>query len=136
MFNQDADKPFNTAVHNTVNHDRPMLLTIFANIVQVKFFRHLHIQLNRTALPGTANRIPQMEVYFRAVKSAIAFIDFIIHAPGLKRVPQGTGGNLPHFSRAHCLVRLRTQLRMIRQAENAIDGVEQVNNLLNLLLDL
>jgi hypothetical protein len=56
-------------------HDRAMFLAIFADVGHVEAFRHEHIQLDGTALPGTADGVFDVEVQFRAVECAVAFVD-------------------------------------------------------------
>ena len=58
-----------------MDHHRTFSLSILVGVFQLEFFRQRHVELDRSALPGTVESIADMEVDFRAVKGAIAFID-------------------------------------------------------------
>ena len=62
MLDQDTNETLDAAKQHTMNHDRAVRLIIWADIIQIELLRHLEIQLNGTALPGTAQAIFQMEV--------------------------------------------------------------------------
>ena len=47
-------------------------------VFQVKFFRQGHIELDGAALPGSVEGIADMEVDFRSIKGAVAFIDPVV----------------------------------------------------------
>ena len=78
ILDQDTDKTFYRTINHTMDHNRAMLQTVFAGIGQIKFLRQQHIQLNSAALPGTPDRVSQVEVDLRAIEGTIAFIDHII----------------------------------------------------------
>ncbi len=52
-----------------MKHDRPVLLAILSDIVEIKSLWQLEIQLDRAALPRSADGILDMEVQLRSVKS-------------------------------------------------------------------
>ena len=49
-------------------HDRAMFLAIFADIGHIEAFRHEHVELDSTALPGTADGVFQVEVSGRRMR--------------------------------------------------------------------
>ena len=135
VLNQDADKALNGAVNHAVQHDRTMLLAVLPHIGEIELLRHQHIKLNRAALPGTANGIFQMEIYFRAVESAVSFIHHIFQAAMLQGILQRRRGLLPDLIGAHGILRARGELRLVGQAEGGIHLIEQVNGVLYFLLN-
>ena len=85
MLDQDADKSLDGTKGNPVDHDRTMFLSVCSCVLQVKPLRHLHIQLDRSALPGSSDGVFQMEVDLRAVESAVTFIDHIVQPKIVQR---------------------------------------------------
>ena len=80
MFDEDSDESLDGSEDNTVDHDRTMLVAVRTYISDIKPLRHLHIQLDRTALPRSADGVFQVEVQFRTVECAVAFVDHIRNA--------------------------------------------------------
>ena len=77
MFDQNAHKPLHGAEDDAVQHDRPVLAAVFADIGQVEALGQDEVALNGGALPGALQAVVELEVDFRAVKSAIALVDLI-----------------------------------------------------------
>ena len=113
-----------------------MLLAILADVRQVELLRHLHVVLDRTALPRTADRILEVEVDLRAVERAIALIDDVVEAAVLEGLAQAVRREFPVLIRAHGIIRARRELGDVRQAERVVDFIEEVDRVLDLLLDL
>ena len=78
MLDQNAQKALNGAENGAVNHDRPVPFIVLADKGQVEALRQGHIQLDGAALPGPAQGVFDMQIDFRAVKSAVAFIERIL----------------------------------------------------------
>ena len=91
MLDQDTDETFNGAEYSSVNHNRTVFFAVFAYIAHVEFFRHLEVQLNGAALPGTADAVLQMEVDLRAVERAVALVDNVFEAELFKRLGTPVG---------------------------------------------
>ncbi|MNI93885.1 hypothetical protein D3C81_1932080 [compost metagenome] len=53
MLSENPDEPVNRTVHSSVNDDWPVFLSVFADVIQVEFLRHLEIQLYSSALPAS-----------------------------------------------------------------------------------
>ena len=136
MLDQDADEPFHAAECNPVDHHRTMPLAVFADIGQIKPFRHQHIQLNGAALPGPADGILQVEVNFGTIESAISRIDLVGHAALIERLFQCSRRHFPDFVRSHRILRFGGQFRVVGQAESRINNIEQVHDSHNFLFDL
>ena len=77
MLSQNANKPLDTAKYYPMNHDRTVFFAVCTGIFQFKPLRHLHVQLDGTALPGPAKAVLQMEVNLRAIESAVALVNHI-----------------------------------------------------------
>ena len=75
MLGDDADEALDGAEHHAVDHDRAVLLAVRAGVFQLKALGQLHVELDRAALPGTAEAVRQMEVELRAVERAVALVD-------------------------------------------------------------
>ena len=96
VLGEDADEALDRAEAHTVDHDRAMLLTVRADILEVKALGHLHIELDRAALPGTAEAVLQVEVDLRTVERAVALVDDIGLAELVER------GDETVVATAHC----------------------------------
>ena len=97
LLRDDADEALNGAEHHAMDHDGTMLLTVRADIGQIKALGQLHVQLNGAALPGTSQTILEMEVDLRAVECTVAFIDGVVHAQIIQRALQTVGCHCPHL---------------------------------------
>ena len=97
MLGKDTDKALDGAEHDTVDHYRTVALIVCADVGEVKSLGQVHIKLDGTALPCSAEAIAYMEVDLRAVERAVAFIDDIGLAYLVKRALQSVGSKLPHF---------------------------------------
>ena len=69
MLNQNTDEALDGAKANAVKHDGALLGAVGVHVLQVKVERHLEVKLNSTALPGTTERVLQVEVDLGAVEA-------------------------------------------------------------------
>ena len=83
MLGEDADEPLDGAEHHGMDHNGAMLFPIGAHIGDIEAFRHLEIQLDGAALPGTADGVLQVEVDLGAVEGAVSLVDGIGQAASL-----------------------------------------------------
>ena len=113
-----------------------MLFAVFAYISQVEFFRHQHIELNRTTLPRTANGITQMEVNLRTVERAVTFVDNVLEAAVFQRIAQGVRSIFPDFIRTHGVLRTRGKFCRVLQTKRAVHFIKEVNRVLDFFLNL
>ena len=72
MLDQDADEPLEGAEDRAVEHDRPMLFAILADVGGVEPFGQHAVRLDRADLPGTADRIGQVEFQLGRIERALA----------------------------------------------------------------
>ncbi len=57
-----------------MNHDGALTLSLFVDVFEVEVERHLEVELTVSALPGSAERIAQVEVDLRTVERAVALV--------------------------------------------------------------
>ena len=136
MLNQNTDETLNRAEAYAVNHNRAFLCAVCCCVFQLKAFGHLHIQLNCTALPCSADGVLQMEVNLRAVECTIAFIDGIFNAVFIQCVLQTCCCNFPSLVRAHAVFGSCGQFNVIFKAEQLIYTVNQADYAGNFILNL
>ena len=119
-----------------MDHDRAVLFAVRAGVLQLKALGKLHVELDRAALPGTAEAVGQMEIELRAVERAVALVDDVALAHlghgGLERF----GGEIPVLHIAHVILGHRGDLDLVAQAEHGVDLVEQADDILDLVLHL
>ena len=119
-----------------MDHDGAVLLAISADILKVKALGHLHIQLDRAALPGAAEAVFQMEVDLRAVERTVALVDDIGLAKLVERGDEAVCRNLPLLVRADVILRHGGQLHVVLEAEERVHIVDELGHALDLVLDL
>ncbi|MNN38881.1 hypothetical protein D3C81_1528980 [compost metagenome] len=71
-----------------MDNDWSMFEAVLANVGKVKLFRHLEVELNCPALPASFQRIEDVEIDFRSVKSAITFVDMILDPQVIQHILQ------------------------------------------------
>ena len=136
VLGDNADEALDGAQQRTVDHNGAVPLAVLADVLQLKAFGHLEVQLDGAALPGAAQRISQMEVQLRAVERAVTGVDDEVLAHLGDGRLQRILGEPPVLLVAHVVVGHSGQLDLIRQAERGIDLVEQLHNVLDLVLHL
>ena len=136
VLGDDADEALDRAEHDAVDHDRAVALAVRADVFEVKALGHLHVELDRAALPGTAERVGQMEVELRAVERAVALVDGVILAHIGDGVLERFGREVPGLLLADVVLRHCGNLDLILQAEDGVDLVEQLDDVLDLVLHL
>ena len=119
-----------------MDHDRAVLLAVRSHVFRLKALRKLEVELNGSALPGSSQGIRQMEVDLGSVERAVAFIDHIILSGLIQRLTQGLRRQFPILIASHAVFGSGGQLHMIREAETAVDLVDQAHYALDLVLDL
>lgn len=78
-----------------------MFLTVLSDILHFKALRKLEVELNGTALPGSADGIFEVEVDFRAVESAVPLVYGIFEMEFFERAAERRGRILPILVAAH-----------------------------------
>ena len=75
VLDQDGDEALEAAEDGAVDHHRPVLGVVGADVVQVEALGHRVIELDRAALPLAAERVGDVEVDLRPVERAVAGVD-------------------------------------------------------------
>ena len=83
-------------IADAVNHDRALAAAVHIHILQVEVQRHLEVQLNRAALPGTTEAVAQVEVNLRAVERTVALVDDVGHTELFQRGFEAVGCDPPN----------------------------------------
>ena len=113
-----------------------MFLSVCSGIFQIKTLRHLHIQLNRTALPCSSDGVFQMEVNLRTIECAVAFIDNIVKSQIFKRASKTICCDFPIFIASHGIFRTGGKFYMIFKSKEIINFINQSGYTFNLLANL
>ena len=74
MLYKNADKSLYRAENNAVNHNGAVLFAVGTRVFKIKSLWKLEVKLNSTALPGSAERIFNVEVKLRTVERTVALI--------------------------------------------------------------
>ena len=136
MLDQNAHEPFDGPQNHPVQHDRPVLLAVLADIVQVEPLRKREIALNRRALPFPFQRVLQFEIDLRSVEGPVAFVDLVGHAVVLQGAFQGTGGQIPIFVGSDGMLRSRGKLHLVFKTEDAHGVADEIGNGPDLAVEL
>src|ERR1700722_7491064 len=75
MLDERAEEAFERPGKRAVNHDGTVILPVASAIFQLETFGQNEINLDRTKLPRTAERIANVDVELRTVEGAAAFVD-------------------------------------------------------------
>jgi len=85
MLDDDGKKSLERSGQSPVDHHRRVVATVVAAILQVETTRQHEIDLHRTQLPFSSDRVANVDVEFRPVKCAAAFVDHVGKAGTLER---------------------------------------------------
>ena len=80
------------------------------------------------ALPGTAERVLQMEVDLGAVEGAVALVDLVVHAQLLQSGAQALLGACPILVRTHGVLGAGGKLNVVLKAKLLVYGVDEVDH--------
>ena len=72
MLDQDADEALERAEDRAVEHDRPVLLAVLADVGGVEPLGQHGVGLHRADLPGAADRVGQVEFELGRIEGAFA----------------------------------------------------------------
>src|SRR5579872_5094142 len=97
MLDQNSKKALDGAENSSMEHDRSLVGSLVSYKFQFKFLRQRHVKLYSSTLPMATDRIADMNVNFRTVKSAVPFIDPVRMPPIIKSSFQAIRGNFPIF---------------------------------------
>ena len=88
VLDQHADEALERAQDRPVQHHRPVLGAVLADIVGVQPLRQDEVDLQRAALPVAADRVAQHELELRAVEGALAGVERALEAGRAHGLPQ------------------------------------------------
>lgn len=102
----------------------------------MKFSGHLEVQLNRAALPGTAEAVAQVKVNLRAVERTVALVDDVGHTELFQRGFEAVGRILPILVRTHRVRRTGGQFDEVIEAELGVHLIDEVYDAGNFIRNL
>lgn len=128
VLDQNTDEALDGAKAHAVQHDGALLGSVGVHVLQVKVERHLEVKLHGTALPGTSERVLQVEVDLGAVEGAVALVDLVVHTQLLQSGAQALLSARPVLVRTHGVLGAGGKLDMILKAKLLVHGVDEVDN--------
>ena len=128
VLNQNTNEALDGAKTYAVQHDGALLGAVGVHVLQVKVERHLEVKLDGTALPGTAERVLQVEVDLGAVEGAVALVDLVVHVQLLQSGAQALLGARPILVRTHGVLGAGGKLNMVLKAKLLVHGVDEVDH--------
>lgn len=128
VLNQNADEALDGSKAHAMQHDGALLGAVGIHVLQVKVERHLEVELDGTALPGTTERILQVEVDLGAVEGAVALVDLVVHAQLLQSGAQALLGASPVLVRTHGVLGAGGKLNVVLKAKLLVHGVDEVDH--------
>ena len=69
MFDEDREEPFDRSHDSGMDHDDALVRAFFVHTGEIEAFRHVHIELDGSDLPFSAEGILGHEVELRSVES-------------------------------------------------------------------
>ena len=136
MFDQHADEALDAAQDDPVQHDRPVLLAVFAHVRQVEPVRQGEIALDRGALPLPTDGVLQLHVDLGTVKGAVTLVNIVFQTLVVQGLDQGIGGRFPVRVAADAFFRPRGQFDGIFEAQRVHHVRHQVDDALDLVVHL
>ena len=136
MLDENTEKPFYGTKYGAVDHDGSPAFVISVDIAEVEPLWKAHIQLNGTALPGTAQSVLDVKIDFGAVKGAIPLVEPVVSAISVQSSPQSFRGHFPLFVRTNGLFGPRGKLQHKSEPELPVYPFSQCESAKNLMLYL
>ena len=136
MFCDYTDKSFNRAENNAVYHYGAVLFVVCTHIFKLKPFGKLHIELDRAALPRSAETVGKVEVELRTVECAVTFVYDIILTHFRYSLFERFRCKVPVLDIAHMVFGHCRYFNLIRQTEYGVNLVKQSYNVFDLVLHL
>src|SRR5207237_7082013 len=95
VLDENAEESFHRAPQSTVDHERLMPAAIFADVFEPKAPGEIEVKLHGGELPGTADRVDQLDVDLRAIKCGFAFHAFEGNLHALQSRGESARGAFP-----------------------------------------
>src|SRR5436853_2356532 len=86
VLDQEADEPLQRAEDRAVDHDRSMRPVVLTRVLESEALGLLEIELDRGALPLSADGVVELDVDFRSVERPPALVDAVRGATVLERL--------------------------------------------------
>ena len=126
VFDENRQEALKRAQNGAMQHDGSLTRVVLGHVLGIETLREHEVDLQRAALPVTADGIPQHELEFRAVEGALTRVQRVLQACGLDGRLQGTFGPVPGLVRACALFRPVGELdRHLGEAEVGVHRLQQ-----------
>ena len=122
VLNQNTDEALDGAKAHAMQHDGALLGAVGVHVLQIKVERHLEVELDGAALPGTAERVLQVEVDLGAVEGAIALVDLVVHAQLLQSGAQALLGASPVLVGTHGVLGAGGKLNVVDRKSTRLNS--------------
>src|SRR5258708_11939245 len=137
VFDQNPDKSLQRPKHRPVQHDRGVLLAVFADVGRAEAPREVELHLQGAALAIAPNGISQDELQLRSIERPFPGVQRGFDAGRRRRLAQRRFGLVPDLVRAHPLRRpIRELDPHIVEAEIAVTTQDELADLDRLRTDL
>ena len=88
VLKEDGHKTLHTSKWRTVDHYRTVMLVVTANIAEVKTWRQIEIELDRTALPRPPDGILDVQIDLGSIECAATLVDLVLTVGRFERIAQ------------------------------------------------
>src|SRR5581483_6011490 len=101
VFDQDSEESLHRTQQRPVNHNRPMRLTVFADVFKTEPLWQIKVELYRRQLPQSTDSIDNFNIDFWTVKRSFTFHAFIRKTPSVQSRHQRSLCSFPVFVATH-----------------------------------
>src|SRR2546425_13219316 len=134
LLDQEPDEPLQRPVDRPVDHDRAVRAVILAGVLELEALGLLEIELDRRALPLSADDVVELDVDLRSVERPAALIDAVRGTAVLERLLERALRQVPRLVGAEFLGGPRREIEPVGEPErlpqHQLHDVEQLENLL------
>ena len=112
-----------------MQHHRLFAGIVLCHVLHLETLREVEVDLDRTALPFTPERIGDLHIDLRPVEGTAALVDRIRQVVLLKRIFEPLCRQFPYRILADRLLRLRRDLHRIVKPEELHHAVDELHDL-------
>ncbi|OPZ75500.1 MAG: hypothetical protein BWY79_01949 [Actinobacteria bacterium ADurb.Bin444] len=112
VLDDDAEEALDRTQNGAVQHDRPVALVVFTDVLQLEAVGHGEVELAGGALPGATHHILDMEVDLGPIEGTVAGVQLILEPQPLQRLRECGLRPLPHLRGADRFIGPRGELHV------------------------
>src|SRR5690606_2109652 len=136
VLDQPAHEPLHRAQQRAVDHDWPVRAVVRPDVLELEALRQVEVELERGALPLTAERVHQHDVDLRAVERTSALVHLVVQAAPLEHLAELLGRGVVDGRVADRLLRPGGEERVVLVPERGHHVRDQVEQPVVLFVDL